>query len=639
MFANLLVQLVNGLADACALFLVASGLSLIFGVTRIVNFAHGSFYMLGVYVAYSLTSRFGATLAGFWLSVVAAALVVAVIGALVEVWVLRRIYHAPELFHLLATFALVLIFRDAALYIWGPEDLFGPRAPHLAGAIELLGHSLPAYDIALIAIGPLVLAMLWYALARTRWGTLVRAATQDREMVGALGVNQAWLFTAVFALGATLAGLGGALQLPREPATLAMDLNTIGAAFVVVVVGGMGSIPGAYAAALLLSEIKAVCIWLGVVDIFGYSVSFSKLTLVVDFIVMAVVLVWRPWGLFGRPQAPSRYVGMAEEPLRRASKGYLWLVAALGAVLMAMPLLTADSPYTTVLMIDLLIAALFAASLHFIMGPAGMHSFGHAAYFGLGAYGAALLVRASGLPMEAALVVAPLVAALGALVYGWFAVRLSGVYLAMLTLAFAQITWAVVYQWDSFTGGSNGLTGVWPSQWLSDKRAYYWLTLVLVAAGILLLRRVLFSPFGYALRAGRDSVLRADAIGIDVKRMQWTAFVIAGAAAGLAGSLYAFSKGSISPESLSVDKSVDGLVMVLLGGIQTLAGPVVGAVTFSWLHDTVARNTDYWRATLGAIILILVLLFPQGIAGFAKQLTERVLRGRGKDVGLKETRA
>jgi branched-chain amino acid transport system permease protein len=331
---------------------------------------------------------------------------------------------------------------------------------------------------------------------------------------------------------------------------------------------------------------------------------------------------------------------MQEEPLRRASKGYLWLVAALGVVLMAMPLLTVDSPYTTVLMIDLLIAALFAASLHFIMGPAGMHSFGHAAYFGLGAYGAALLVRASGMPMELALIVAPLVAAIGAFIYGWFAVRLSGVYLAMLTLAFAQITWAVVYQWDSFTGGSNGLTGVWPSEWLADKRVYYWLTLLLVAAGILMLRRVLFSPFGYALRAGRDSVLRADAIGIDVKRMQWTAFVVAGTAAGLAGALYAFSKGSISPESLSVDKSVDGLVMVLLGGIQTLAGPVVGAVTFSWLHDTVARNTDYWRATLGAIILLLVLLFPQGIAGFAKQLSERLLRRRRPevDVALKERR-
>jgi len=153
---------------------------------------------------------------------------------------------------------------------------------------------------------------------------------------------------------------------------------------------------------------------------------------------------------------------------------------------------------------------------------------------------------------------------------------------------------------------------------------YYWLTLALVGAGVWWLRRVLFSPFGYALRAGRDSVLRADAIGIDVKRMQWAAFVVAGTAAGLAGALFAFSKGSISPESMAVGKSVDGLVMVLLGGIQTLAGPVVGAVTFTWLHDTVARNTDYWRVMLGAIILILVLLFPRGIAGTIKQIFDNM---------------
>ena len=290
--------------------------------------------------------------------------------------------------------------------------------------------------------------------------------------------------------------------------------------------------------------------------------------------------------------------------------------------LAAAPVLTAQSPYTTVLLIDLLIAALFAASLHFIMGPAGMHSFGHAAYFGLGAYGAALLVRSLGLPMEIALVVAPLVAAAGAFVYGWFAVRLSGVYLAMLTLAFAQITWAITYQWDSFTGGSNGLTGVWPAAWLADKRMYYWLTLALVGAGVWWLRRVLFSPFGYALRAGRDSFLRADAIGMDVKAMQWAAFVIAGAFAGIAGALFAFSKGSISPEALNVSRSVDGLVMVLLGGIQTLAGPVVGAVSYTWLHDVMARSTEYWRALLGAVILILVLLFPQGIAGFFRQLMD-----------------
>ncbi|MEO6031295.1 MAG: ABC transporter permease [Burkholderiaceae bacterium] len=619
--SGFVVQLLNGLAGASSLFLVGAGLSLIFGVTRIVNFAHGSFYMLGLYIAYTLAEHLGG--AWFWVALPLAALAVGVIGAGVEMLLLRRIYRAPELFQLLATFALMLVIKDAALWLWGPEDLLGPRAPGLGGAVPVLGRHLPEYDLFLIAIGPVVLGLLWLLLTRTRWGTLVRAATQDREMVSALGVNQAWLFTAVFALGTMLAGLGGALQLPREPANLALDLLTIGDAFVVVVVGGMGSIPGAYVAALLIAEVKAICIGIGTVHWLGISFSFSKLTLVVEFLVMAIVLVVRPWGLMGRPQAPSRNTGAAETPLRRAEAPLKIAGLLLLALLLAWPVATAGSPYLTVLAIDLLTAALFAVSLHFIMGPAGMHSFGHAAYFGLGAYGAALLVRSLHLPMELALVLGPFVAAAGALLFGWFCVRLSGVYLAMLTLAFAQIVWSVVFQWDDFTGGSNGLTGVWPAEWLTDKRAYYYMTLAFVVGSVLLLRRALFAPFGYAMRAGRDSPTRAEAIGINVKRMQWAAFVVAGLFAGLAGALYAFSKGSISPDAVGVGRSVDGLVMVLLGGLQTLAGPLVGAVTFTWLQDAVARHTDYWRAVLGAIILLLVLAFPQGIAGFVRQLFER----------------
>ena len=627
-FSGLLVQLLNGLAGASSLFLVAAGLSLIFGVTRIVNFAHGSFFMVGIYVAYSLVANLGGTI-GFWPSLLLAALAVGVLGALVEILLLRRIYKAPELFQLLATFALGLVIKDGVLWFWGPEELLGPRAPGLTGSVLILGRQFPTYDLFLIVAGPVVLGLLWLLLTKTRWGTLVRAATQDREMVSALGVNQAWLFTAVFALGAVLAGLGGALQLPREPANLEMDLNIIGAAFVVVVVGGMGSIPGAYVAALLIAELKAICIWLGLVEIAGVAISFSKLTLVVEFVVMAVVLVARPWGLFGRPQTPSRHTAKPEDPLRLPDKLQRYCTIALMGLLVLMPTLTAASPYLTVLAIDLMVAVLFAVSLHFIMGPAGMHSFGHAAYFGLGAYGAALMVRKLGLPMEVALLAAPIVAAIGAFLYGWFCVRLSGVYLAMLTLAFAQITWAIAFQWDAVTGGSNGLTGVWPAKWLADKQIYYYLTLALSAASVLLLHRFLHSPFGYAMRASRDSVLRADAIGINVRRISWVAFVIAGAFAGLAGALYAFSKGSISPETLHVSRSIDGLVMVLLGGLQTLAGPIVGAVTFTWLHDTVARNTDYWRAMLGAIILILVLLFPQGIAGFVKQQIQKWRERKG----------
>jgi branched-chain amino acid transport system permease protein len=250
----ILVQFLTGLASAASLFLVAAGLSIIFGVTRIVNFAHGSLYMLGAYIAYSLIQVLGGGALGFWVAVLLAALAVGAIGVAVELLVLRRIYRAPELFQLLATFGVVLVVQDAALWIWGPEDLLGPQAPGLDGAVLIFGSYLPQYDLALIVLSPLVLLGLWLLFHRTRWGTLVRAATQDREMVGALGVNQAWLFTSVFFLGAFLAGLGGAAQLPKGGADLLIDLNIIAAAFVVVVVGGMGSIVGAFLAAVLIGD-------------------------------------------------------------------------------------------------------------------------------------------------------------------------------------------------------------------------------------------------------------------------------------------------------------------------------------------------------------------------------------------------
>lgn len=617
-FSSILIQLLNGLAAAASLFLVSAGLSLIFGVTRIVNFAHGSLYMLGLYGAYSLIEALGRTPLGFWSAVVLAALLVGVIGVLIEVLVLRRIYRAPELFQLLATFAIVLVIKDVALFAWGPEDLVGPRAPGLNWPVEILGKRLPVYDLVLIAIGPLVLGIMVLLLRRTRWGALVRAATQDREMVGALGVDQAKLFSQVFFVGALLAGLGGALQIPREPANLDLDLTVIADAFVVTVVGGLGSLGGAFLAAVLIGVAKAFCIGIGTVHAFGLELSFSKLTLVVEFVIMGVVLVLRPYGLLGKPPAMQRAVGEPAPPLTPPR----WQVAAAWIVLFLLLPLAADR-YVTVLATDIVCFALFAVSLHFIMGPAGMVSFGHAAYFGLGAYAAALLFKQAGLPMEAALLLAPFCAGVFAVIYGWFCVRLSGVYLAMLTLAFAQISWSIVFQWDSFTGGSNGVVGIWPSAWLGSKSVYYYLTLLLCGAAIAFLWRALFSPFGYVLRAGRDSPLRAEAIGIDVRRFQWAGFVLAGTLAALAGAVFAFSKGSISPSAVSIALSTDGLVMVLLGGIETLTGPVVGGAIFTWLRDELARRTDFWRAVMGLVILVIVLLFPQGLVGGVKALWQR----------------
>lgn len=603
-------QFLSGLAQAATLFLVAAGLSIIFGVTRIVNFAHGSFYMLGAYLAYSITEALAPPL-GFWAAVVLAALAVGLIGAAVEVVVLRRTYRSPELFQLLATFGVVLVIADLTRAIYGPVDRLGPRAPGLSGSVRIFGQPFPEYDLFLIVLGPAVLLALWLLLRRTRWGTLVRAATLDREMTAALGVNQRSLFTAVFFLGSMLAGLAGALQVPRESINLHMDLNVIVEAFVIVVIGGLGRISGAFLAAVLIGQLQA----------FGI-ILFPQSTLVLIFLIMAAVLMVRPYGLLGRPPGAIRAsVSISERPYRRA--GLVAKLAAAGAALalLALPFLAGD--YALIVVTEMLILALFAASLQFLMGPGGLISFGHAAYFGLGAYAAALLVRHLGAGMEVGLAAAPFAAGLGALLFGWFCVRLTGVYLAMLTLAFAQIVWSVTFQWYGFTGGDNGILGVWPAAWVASKPAYYLLSLALCASGLWLLRRIVFAPFGYALRACRDSSLRADAIGIDARRQQWLAFTIAGACAGLAGGLYAFAKGSVFPNVMGIPLSIDALVMVLLGGIDTLSGPIAGAAVFHGLKTEVIRYTDFWQLLLGCTIIALVVAFPQGLIG---TITGRIRR-------------
>jgi branched-chain amino acid transport system permease protein len=472
-----------------------------------------------------------------------------------------------------------------------------------------MGQRFPQYDLWLIAIGPAVLVVLWLLLHRTRWGTLVRAATQDRDMVAVLGVDQRVLFTAVFALGSALAGLAGALTLPDRSANLQLDLSVITDAFVVVVVGGMGSIEGAALASLLIGLLQA----------FGI-VLFPQITLVLVFVVMAVVLVLRPNGLLGRPigtasgAAVTRLIGPAPSAL-------VWLGMAVLLLAIAAPFYA--GPYALSVLIEALVAILFAASLHLMMGPGGMPSFGHAAWFGLGAYGAAMVATRLSAPMTAGLVMAPLAAGVVACAFGWFVVRLSGVYLAMLTLAFAQIIWAISFQFVDLTGGDNGILGVRPDAWAQSPAAIYWIALLLCVGGTMLLRRALYAPFGYALRAGRDAPMRAEALGLPVPALRLVAFTIAGAAAGLSGGVFAYAKGSVFPTYISIGRSVDALIMVLLGGVETMAGPIVGALAYTGLYDGLLAVTDRWRLVLGAVIVLLVLAFPDGIAGVSQRLWQR----------------
>ncbi len=607
--AFFVVQLLTGLAGASTLFLVAAGLTVIFGVTRVVNFAHGSLFMLGTYIAWSVLTRLPRDPAWFAIGVVASAAATALIGAALEIVLLRRIYRAPELFQLLATFGVVLIVQDLTQTIWGPADLSLSRPPWLRGFVDVMGQRFPRYDLWLIAIGPVVLAALWLLLHRMRWGTLVRAATQDRDMLAALGVDQRVLFTAVFALGSALAGLAGALMLPDRSANLQLDLSVITDAFVVVVVGGLGSLEGAALASLLIGLLQA----------FGI-VIFPQITLVLVFLVMAVVLVLRPNGLLGRPTGTTSG-DSAARLIGPAPKALVWVGLAVLALAIVAPLFA--GPYALSVLTEALVAILFAAGLHLMMGPGGMPSFGHAAWFGLGAYGAAMIATRLGMPMAAGLIAAPLIAGAVACAFGWFVVRLSGVYLAMLTLAFAQIVWAVSFQLVDLTGGDNGILGVRPDALAQTPAGLYWLALALCVGGTLLLRRALYAPFGFALRASRDAPMRAEASGLPVPALRLAAFALAGGAAGLSGGVYAYAKGSVFPTYISIGRSVDALIMVLLGGVETMAGPVVGALAYTGLYDGLLTATDHWRLVLGAVIVLLVLAFPDGIAGVTQRLWQR----------------
>jgi branched-chain amino acid transport system permease protein len=611
--------LLNGLATASMLFIVASGLSIIFGVTQIVNFAHGSFYMLGAFVAYSCVTLFPGSALGFWSSVAAAALAVGLIGVLVETAILRRLYQAPELLQLLATFGIVLIIQDVAMFVWGYEDLIGPRVPGFSGAVEFLGLRFPSYNLLVIVLGPALLAVLLVLFHKTRWGTMVRAATEDREMLAALGVNQKWLFTSVFLLGSALAGLGGAIQLPRDAANLAMDFNMLVEAFAVVVIGGLGSVLGAFLASLLI----------GLVLSFG-TLLLPKFTLVLIFLIMAVVLIVRPLGLVPTvPVQPRPLTGLLDASNSHVSRGYLITIPVLLA-LAVLPWVLGQ--FGSTVLIESFVLIVFAASLHFLIGPAGILSFGHAAYFGIGAYTVAFAATKFGISMLPALALVPLVCGLAAAIFGWFCIRLDGVYRALLTLAFAQIVWSVLWQWIDVTGGDNGILQVWPDEWARPVQIYYGVVLLICFACLVALWRIIDSPFGYALRASRDSRLKAASVGIPVAKVQWAAFVVAGIAAGMAGALYAYAKGSVFPDVASIPTSVDGLVMVLLGGIETIVGPVVGAAAYHWLKTEIVLTTDHWRMVLGLVIVGLVLLFPSGIGGYA-------LRWRGSLALLKRQRA
>jgi branched-subunit amino acid ABC-type transport system permease component len=286
------IQILSGIASGAVLFIVASGLTLIFGALRIVNFAHGSLYMVGAFVGVSIGSTIGVTNVTFPLVLIGAAVAAAVVGLVLEVTALRLIYREPLLVQLTVTFAFVLIIGSLVRSIYGPSPRLTETPPLLRGGIDILGQGYPIYQIFLIVLAVVVAGALWLIMYRTSLGRMIRAAVDDPELLRMTGINVRRLFTGVFVLGSLFAGLGGAANAPLGSISLGMDVDVILKAFVVVVIGGMGSLLGAFVAAMLV----------GVAESLGVLLV-PEASLAMVFLVLVVVLAVRPSGMFGRAPA------------------------------------------------------------------------------------------------------------------------------------------------------------------------------------------------------------------------------------------------------------------------------------------------------------------------------------------------
>ncbi|AFM27276.1 branched-chain amino acid ABC transporter permease [Desulfomonile tiedjei] len=287
-----LFMLVNGLTQGMLLFIIASGLSLVFGVLRVINFAHGSLYMIGAFVAYSLSTLLaGTTMLNFLLLLLIVPPAIALLGLLLEVSMFRRVYGEEHLLQLLLTYALVLILDNVVRLIWGGDPRNVSRPDFLAGSVDFLGMALPSYNVFILIVGPVIALGLWLLLYRTRAGNVIRAAVSYPDTLGALGVNVSWVMTATFMLGCWLAGLGGVLMAALANIDLGIGMEKIIECFAVVVIGGLGSVGGALLGSLIIG-----------VGVTFFQLPLGRWALVFPYFMMALVLIVRPWGLFGRPE-------------------------------------------------------------------------------------------------------------------------------------------------------------------------------------------------------------------------------------------------------------------------------------------------------------------------------------------------
>jgi branched-chain amino acid transport system permease protein len=598
------------------------------GLMRVINMSHGAIYMIAGYLGVWTFKQTGSWI----LSVIAGVVLAAALGLLLEVGFLRRLYAHPTN-QVLLTIGFINIIDNISQWIWGGFPVGVPVPALLSGAVGMGNVNIPVFRFFIIGFGVIMAVLLWLLQDKTRIGAVVRAGMDNREAAETLGLNVKMLFTAVFVLGSAIAGLSSMIGGTLTGINMATGWDVLLNSIIVVVVGGTGSVQGALLGGVII----------GLVNAFG-TAYFPEFSSFIIYLVLIIILLIKPAGLLGRKMDVNKAVEDSSAKTGVHNRRPFWTdnkaaspsiktdrmltLYRLAPYLIALVVLVAlpnfIGAYTQSMITKVLIYALFAMSLDVIMGYTGMPSFGHAAFFGMGGYAVGLLAKQAHISSFWVILLLTLLicAALSAII-GYFTLRLSGTYFLMVTMAFGQLLYVVATKWYTFTGGSDGLTGIprpdlgFHVNWTSHK--IYYFTLIIFLICYYLLNRFMRSSYGRSLLGIRENEGRMRSLGFNTWSLKYSGVIIAGVFAGVAGLLYAYAYGTMVPNNFALETSALPMLMVIMGGHSTLWGPALGAAVIVLVQNYAGiYMPDRWPLILG-ILYVLCVMFLRG--GFAHYLT------------------
>lgn len=601
--AALLSQLTLGLVNGAFYALLSLGLAIIYGLLGVINFTHGALYMMGAFAAWGLLTYLGID---YWGALILAPIIVGAVSMVLERLFISKTYQLDHAYSLLLTFGLALVIEGLfrQFFSTGGQPYSIPAA--LVGATNLGYMYLPNYRAWVLLASIVICLATWFLIERTRLGANSRAATENPKLTQALGVNVPLLMTLTYAGGGALAGLAGVFAAPIYLVSPLMGTEILIVVFAVVVIGGMGSIKGAIVSGFAL----------GVIEGLTKAIVPSASSLVI-FIAMAIILLARPSGLFGKgvllAASHSVIKGGADTRIGRTA-----LMVLLAAGIFA--------PYFIypVFLMKALCFALFACSFNLVLGYGGLLSFGHAAFFGSAAYASAHAAKVWGLTPELSILFGVAVGGVLGWIFGALSVRRQGIYLAMISLALAQLVYFICLR-APFTHGEDGLQGVPRGMLfglidLNAQMTMYYFVFAVFLLGLFVYWLIVNSPYGQTLNAVRENEARAISLGYDADRVKIVCFALAGALAGLGGATKSLVFGIASLSDVHFLMSGEVILMTLLGGLGTLLGPVIGAVTMIAMESYLQAYGSWIKVIQGVFFILCVLAFRQGLIGFFQEL-------------------